>query len=679
MVAMEIFMGIMPIIGNTIIGNAATTITITPPKSSELIDVSQTAAPDALDPATGFYVQDGPLFTAVYQELVEFNGSHFTQVVPVIAQNYSTSNYENYTFYIRPYVHFSDGVQVNASTVWFSLYRTILMGQGPGVSNYLGLLFSSSVYASTGYAIPWGVNNAIQYATGLKTADNYTLTAMVLANVLSHFNANNATIQKIMSYPGQAIVVKGPYEVQINVMEPYRFFLEDIAAWWGAIVDPVFVDQHGGVQPNTPNSYANDHGMPGTGPYEIYSVSPGLTTIVLKATPNYWATGKNVPSVAQPAHIQIIEIEYGLSHEDRVEMFDKNEAQISYVSVPFFNEMYSGYAYKIPFSDIFANLGSQPSTFYVSMNNEIFPTNITAFRLGLEYAINYTELADVFSFNHTVLALYNYLGPITPQFKEYYNPGNLKPFYYDPSLAIHYLNEAAWEGHFSLVLPNGVVLGNSSSPQLKTLDIYAIAPVTSLEQEELDIITQNLGAVGISASPEYVTPSVTDTWTTPSGTPALIFLGWFPDWPDPIYQQLIAQTDVSDGGISGNFAWVNISTLNTMYQTLPFLTSQTQQINEVKEAYQLLYNDAPYIWLPSPYTYYFVQPYLKGFTYDQFTGYFYNMMYYQNFSYTPPSYTTTTPSSFPTLAVVGIVVVVIVIIAVLALVLMRGRGTPKGL
>jgi len=198
-----------------------TMVTLSPPNTSVLIDDSQIAPPDALDPATGFYVQDGPLFTALFQELVEFNGSNFHQVVPVIAQNYTTTNYENYTFFIRQGVYFPDGVQVNASTVWFSFYRTILIGQGPGVANYIGLLFNSTVYGQTGYAIPWGVNNAIQNATGLPTAKNYTLTALILASILSHFNANNATIQKIMEYPYQAVVVKGPYEVQINVLVAY--------------------------------------------------------------------------------------------------------------------------------------------------------------------------------------------------------------------------------------------------------------------------------------------------------------------------------------------------------------------------------------------------------------------------------------------------------------------------
>ncbi|WP_420824485.1 ABC transporter substrate-binding protein [Stygiolobus azoricus] len=608
-------------------------VALSPPNSSVLIDESQTAPPDALDPATGFYVQDGPLFTALFQELVEFNGSNFHQVVPVIAQNYSTTNYENYTFFIRPDVYFPDGVQVNASIVWFSFYRTILMGQGPGVANYIGLLFNSTVYGQTGYAIPWGVNNAIQNATGLPTAKNYTLTAHVLASILSHFNANNATIQKIMEYPYQAVVVKGPYEVQINVLAPYKFFLYDIASWWGAIVNPVYIDEHGGVQPNSPNAYIDENGMNGTGPYVIVKVTSGFSTIVLEKNPHYWAQNvSNIPAVAQPAHIPIIEINYGLSHEQRVEDFLTNKAQMSYVSIPYLYQILNQSPYNsIPINETFRNYGATPGVLYISMNMMKFPTNITDFRLAIEYAINYQQLLSIFSYQGQDLAI-EYLGPISPQFPGYYNPDNLSEYTYNPALAIKYLNEAGYQGDFYVVLPNGTVIGNPNGKQLPTLDIYAIAPVNLLEQKELMIITQDLQQIGISVSTTFVLPSVTDSWTTPNGTPVMVNLGWFPDWPDPVYQQLMPLTDVQFGGISGNLAWVNISTLQTMYETLPFITNTTEQEQMVAQAYNIIYHEAPYVWLPFPDTYYFVQPYVQGFIYDPFVGYFYNMMYYSNSS-----------------------------------------------
>ncbi|WP_338599080.1 ABC transporter substrate-binding protein [Sulfolobus tengchongensis] len=681
-----------------------TTITIAPSNTSQLVDVSQTIPPDALDPATGFAVEDGPFFTAVFQELVEFNGSNYLQVVPVIAQNWSTSNYENWTFYIRHGVYFPDGVQVNASTVWFSFYRTILMGQGAGISNYDNLLFNGTVFSNTGYAIPWGVNNAIQNVTGLPTANNFTLTAQVLASILSHFNAANKTIQKIMEYPYQAVVVKGPYEVQINTLYPYRYFLFDIADWWGAIVNPIAVDEHGGVQPNTPNAYINTNGMNGTGPYIILHIGAGMSTITLEKNPHYWAQNlSNIPSVAEPAHIPIIIIDYGLSHNDRVEDFANNLAQISYVSQPYLSQMYNAYEYNkyVSFNQIFTNVGYEAAAYFISLNTEVYPTNITDLRLALVYGINYSELLQLFKLPNGQLGATEYLGPISqvfPLYNEVMQMDNLHPYTYNLSLALHYLNEAGYVGKFYVVLPNGTVIGNPKGNQLQTLDIYAITPVTELEQEELNIIQQNLAQLGISVGFKYVLPSIVDGWLSPATTPSMADLGWYPDWPDPIFQELIAQTDVEFGGISGNFAWVNNSVLQNMYSTLPFITNSTLQTQEVAEAYKILYAEAPYIWLPNYIVYYFTQPYLRGFVWNQFDGYFYNMMYYQPYTVNVSTTSSTTSSSTSVLGtttqitnnsiisqnttpktsqvnytiIVGVIVIVIVIVIALLLVA-RGR------
>ncbi|BBG23446.1 ABC transporter substrate-binding protein [Sulfuracidifex tepidarius] len=599
--------------------------------TSTLTDIAQVAAPDSLDPATGFYTQDGPLFTAVYQELVEFNGSDYHSVVPVLAQNFTEENdYNSFVFNMRPYATFSNGMPVNASDVWFSLYRTILMGQGVGVSNYVGLLFNSTQYSIYGIALPWGVCDAIQNVTGIHTEGNVNLTAKILSQILSNFNPSNSTIMKIMEYPDQAVVVLGNDKVEVNLLPGvhYKFFLTDMAAWWGAIVYPGYIDAHGGVQYNQQNDYVNLHGAIGSGPYVISSVQTGFSTITLKANPNYWGNGHNVPAPAQPAKIPNIVIYYGLSHTDRLEEFDKNQAQISYVSVPSITQMESGYYNSSASSSILDNLGVTPGVFYISMNEQVFPTNITDFRLALEHAVNYTALLDLYSSNGQILAK-EFLGPISPTFPGYYNPNNLPMYSYNINEAIHYLQMAGEQGHFYVTLPNGTKIGDTSGSALPTLDIYTLSPVPEITQEELTLVKTELSQIGISVSIQAVAASVTDNWDSASSTPALVQLGWVPDWPDPVAQQLIPLTDINDGGLSGDLAWMNVSTLTQMYTTLPFITNTTEQEHLVGVAYNITYNNAPYIWLPYPSTYYFVQPYIGGFTYNPYVGYFYNMMYYK--------------------------------------------------
>ncbi|WP_069808341.1 ABC transporter substrate-binding protein [Vulcanisaeta thermophila] len=624
-------------------------IIVGPPNPNELIDISVVGSPDCLDPATGFYTVDTEIFNVVYQELVTWNPSNVYQVEPMLATNWTVSpNYENYTFILRQGVYFTDGEPFNATVVWFSIYRTILMGQGPGISNYVRLLFHESEFINTGYAIPWGACHALAYATGNNAyISNATLCAHALAYVLSNFDVHNSTIQKLMTYPNQAVVVLGPYKVQFNLLRPYRFFLTDLAAWWGAMVPPVFIDEHGGVQPNTPNSYACQYGLPGTGPYEIESVTgtPGeFTEVILKANPNYWGNNYppgSLPVLDQPAHIPIIDIKISESHTNRVGLFDKNEAQITYVDPPFLGQLWSGYKYNQYFkpNQVILLEGYQPAgVLYISMNTQLWPTNCTDFRLAIVHAINYTAILYTYYsplLNTTLAELY--LGPSNPAYAPLYNPDNLPLYSYNPSLAEEYLNKSGWECNFYTVLPNGTVLGNPNGQRLPTLDIYVIPPVTPLVQEQLEIISQDLQQVGIPTTVAYATTAETDTWYTASSIPNLVMLGWVPDWPDPLFQLVYSILNVVNTGISGNMAAFNNPEVNELTAEAPFLTNETEQIQYLAKIYNITYAQAPYVWMPWPEYYMIVQPYVKGVVWT-WSYYYYNTMYYQPLNVTITTY-----------------------------------------
>ena len=150
-------------------------------------------------------------------------------------------------------------------------------------------------------------------------------------------------------------------------MKPYSspYFLSNIAQWWADILDPVYIDAHGGVQANTPNSYFNLNGGPGTGPYYIASIGTGFSTFLLKANPTYWGLhATNIPPTLQPAHIPVIVINYGLSTNQKSEAFATNQAQISYVDFPLLGQAWDAYGYKqyATFSQVFDNFGAGPNT-----------------------------------------------------------------------------------------------------------------------------------------------------------------------------------------------------------------------------------------------------------------------------------------------------------------------------
>jgi ABC-type transport system substrate-binding protein len=608
-----------------------------PKNSSELIDVAQVNLPDALDPATGFEDQDEPVFTSVFQELVDFNGTNYTQIVPVLASHWTEKNDQNYTFYLRPYLEFSNGQPVNASDVWFSFYRTIVMGQGPGVTNYEGILFNTTEYSNTCIPVPFGVRHAM-ISAGVDITGNYTQqineTATYLAKMLSDFNFN-ATEKKIMAYPDQAVVVINSTMVEINSIQPYMYLLDSIAGEsWGAVVDPSAIDKDGGVQVNSQNSQINSNSTIGTGPYMIEHIGATFSTIVLVRNPNYWANTEwntaghdGIPAVAQPAHIKTIVIDYSLDHTGRVSEFVGNGAQISYVSPGSIASISSAFAKSVPYSSYFRSFANQPGMNYLSMNNGRYPLNITALRESIVHAINYSQLLQLYDVNGKALAS-EFLGPISPGFGNYSDPIGVSNYSYNMTLSLNLMKVAAKEGDFSVTLPNGTKIGVGK--QLSSIPLYTESPVTTLNEAELTMIVGYLDNIGLKTSIKEVSAAVTDTWTNSSNTPRLLFWNWVPDFPDPVYQELMPLTNIVGGGYGGDMAYVNNTTLQKYYvnDSLPFINNKTKQLELVKSAYQIIYNLAPYAWLPYPEQYYFFQPYVHGVQYNSFTGYIYNMMYY---------------------------------------------------
>src|SRR5437016_12527682 len=98
--------------------------------STDPLIFDQPEKPDTLDPHVTFSTPGWGIVQQVYQSLVNYNGTSYTTFLPVLAKSWTVSSDGlNYTFRLRPDVHFSNGDAFNAYTMWFSLYRAIVMNQ----------------------------------------------------------------------------------------------------------------------------------------------------------------------------------------------------------------------------------------------------------------------------------------------------------------------------------------------------------------------------------------------------------------------------------------------------------------------------------------------------------------------------------------------------------------------
>jgi len=541
---------------------------------------------------------------------------------------------------MRSNIWFSNKDPINAYTAWFSLVREIYLNAPTAVapSNYNELTQNLSAN-SPDAQIPFGLRDAVASlggafasANGSTMADT-NLFVSVMNNMLSNFNTANATQQKIMSYPGQAYSTASSSVFVVKMLSPYQFFAQDIAVWWGAIIDPVFVDAHGGVQNNTVNTFFDTNGGPGSGPYEISGVGSGFIPVVLKANPNYWAANvSGLAPILQAPHIPTIIIQYGASQNDQIQTFGTNSAQMTWVAPTFIKQFYDAYKYSSQYniSQILELAGYAPSFYYTASNTQQFPGNITDFRLAVAHALNNTQqIQDIFTnpINGQPLAE-NYLGPMIPQNGQYYDPGGLAPYQTNYTLATEEIAAAGQQGHFFVTLPNGTDEGCAAGPnckQLSAIQLVYISPLSPEVQEQLQIIQANLQQIGVNVAPYGETTAVYGANAgSPKTAPAMTFLGWFPDWPDPVFQLLLPAATTSSF-IPG---WENNASINAIAAVLPFETNQTQYINGIKQIYLDMYQQAPYAWYPDNEVYFFLQPYVQGFAWNEYVGYYYNVLSY---------------------------------------------------
>jgi peptide/nickel transport system substrate-binding protein len=598
-----------------------------PLNRSQLV-VIENEPPNSVDPASGFFAGEDEVMVNVYQGLVMFNYTSLTEFAPILATGWSNNaDYTSYSFTLRSNAYFMNGDPFNASVVWFNFYRTIVMNQ-IGASYFTNLLYNGTTAYATGYAVPEGVAAALESAGYQLSTTNNSLAqvqaAKDLANILSNFNAANVTQQKIMSYPSQAVVVTGPYSVEFNLVNPYIDFLQVLSVPGAGQVDPAFVDQNGGVAPNQANTYVNTHSM-GTGPYTVKSYVQGQVLTMTENT-NYWAArlpASQTNIMLTLPKIPVVILEYETSATQMIQGIESNSASLL-----------EGPPIPTPAPTYLPTLASTPGIKVVSLPNapkflflmatldtEQYPYNITDFRLALAHAVNYSEILSSVAMGYGQ----QYVGPISPGLP-YYNPGNLAPYNFDPAYSIRLLSGLG----FKLVLPNGTVINPDGKTVQLSITYTNDDPAEVKIAQEMQIMFSD---IGLQFALNGVTTQAEETAISQPGTassyPGLLLWYWYPSWLDPVYQDLVVQSNVQYGGIGGDVSWFNNSVVNNLTANLPFQTSPAAINRSVIQIYNIIYQQAPDIWLYAVVPYWVQRTYLSGIIYNPgILGYYYPLMYY---------------------------------------------------
>ena len=590
--------------------STTTTTTTTSAAVPSSITVDEIPSAVSVDPSSSYDVPGGEIMQNVFQGLVFYNGESGSTFVGVLAESWtSTSTGLNYTFNLWPFASFSDGTPLNASTIWFSIYRTMIINQG--ISSYISqVLAVNDGHGFTGNKghteLPYGLQQALAAGGYTFSSTNQTLAQQQasddLVSILSHFNAANSTIETIMAYPHQSVVVTGADQVVINLQFSYADFLQVISGGLGDALDPVFIDANGGVQINTANSYTTKNAV-GSGPYTL-TTPLGGPNVVLVASSHYWATqvpaSQSNPWLASPA-IKTVVIDYQSNEAIRVSDMQSAKVQVSQVEIPDLHEVtnYPGVTIH--------NWGATPTIDFLAVDAYQFPYNVTNLRLALEYGVNASQI------QHDVNAGYAqpYVGPLDPAMA-YYNSA-AKGYTYNPNEAITLLTQAG----FKVTAGNGTVFnsGGSAIPALNL--VYNSA--SSADQEIGTIVQSNLKQIGITVNltPEAFATIIEDM-TNAASSPnypafqiagnSVVFVG--PSDPSAYLGNCPARCHHGDPAYFNNTQVVQL--INEAIRT-----SNPTLLQEYYNNMTSIYNQqAQYVWLDDYTGYTVASSSLQGFTWN---------------------------------------------------------------
>ena len=405
------------------------------PNQTAYICIDQAEIPDSLDPAVTFSTPGWAAVQQVYQGLVNYNGSQVTGFTGVLATNNGTISYnpntgfETYTFELRPGVVFSNGDPYNAYVQWYSLYRSLLLAQGP-----------QFILEQNFYSTNFDPSNPLSYYSNLTDIQSANAT---LVNDLNSWNFDTPTIAEIqaMSEPNQSFQVLTNESIALNLGygyldSNYTYLLASISAPNSYAVDPVWIDANGGVVEGNVNDFAATNTM-GTGPYVLNGYNGvGGGGYTLTPNPKYWGASAYA---TQPWNNNVAPA------NTSVEIIFQDTIDITVNDLKTGQVQGASFAYVGPstiqqlqgFSNVVVDplpivYGATSGSWWIFLNQSVYPFNNLSVREAITHAIDYQQIiAQAFGGYAS-----QWVGPVPPSYPYNNNVTADEPYYsYNLTLA----------------------------------------------------------------------------------------------------------------------------------------------------------------------------------------------------------------------------------------------------
>jgi peptide/nickel transport system substrate-binding protein len=481
--------------------------------------------------------------------------------LPALATGWNVSaDGQTYTFNLRRGVTFHNGDPFNSYMVWGQFYIQYYFGGN-----------------SSSFWVPLNIFNTSAINVGPATLARINQSGLA---------SPSPGLLNMMSDSSWPIYVTGPYTVVFHLKAPFLFFLNTFAGSSAQMFDPMYILRHGGPgTPGSPNPYFHTNIPPGTGPYMVTRVQT-QSLLVLQKNPTYW--GNNLSAreaasnpVVRPGYYQNIIIKDVPDESSRYIDLSSNSAQLSNIVGSDFKLVLKNPTY----SPLTVN--SPACMVKMGMNNKVFPTNITLVRQAIVHAINYSEVINQAVSGEGFLMV----GPETPNYGAFYDPGNLPPYAYNLTLASQDLAKAGF--------PNGT--------GLPSMAVAIDGSGATWNIPAAEIVQTDLAQIGIKLTIQVVSSNYAIStylywnYTYMSEHPTLVptlafdyFTGFCPDYLGPTDYWTVFASGASP---YGNFALYDSPAVDNAVSLMAHTNNLTAIVNALKVAQKQVYDDAPYAWL----------------------------------------------------------------------------------
>ncbi len=284
-----------------------------------------------LDPHVSYYQFDYWTLWHSVETLLWYEGDNASKIIPWLAESITEisvgGEVKQYNLTLRQGITFQDGTPFNATAVWFSLNRILIIDGTSGD----------------------GLNHGSQAAWMTQQLLDESLSSSRSGKAQTY----NATwVQAVLDQNFVDII--DDYHIQLNIMTPTTQFYPILAGPWAAIISPtstIEMDyEHGGwgTWDGDYNTYfehmagngqtglvlPEDGWRVGSGPYYVDSVQPDPPyKIVLKAYDNYWG-GPNDMNLPPAGKTRIATIEYLYIPSFTTRLLDLKAGTATGIAVP---------------------------------------------------------------------------------------------------------------------------------------------------------------------------------------------------------------------------------------------------------------------------------------------------------------------------------------------------------